>query len=109
MCVCVYIYIFIYIYTQLQACSHATSNECAARFVVGCSQHFGIVGNGQVAVAIEQGDSTAIQVRASARACFSQPLIQYSDQAVFPTNDAVFDCCWSEVHPEHVSFECCAV
>lgn len=50
---------------------------------MGCSQHFGIVGNGQVAVAIEQGDNTAIQ-------------------AIFPTNDAVFDCCWSEVHPEHV-------
>jgi WD40 repeat protein len=28
-------------------------------------------------------------------------------QAVFPTNDAVFDCCWSEVHPEHVRCPCC--
>ena len=32
------------------------------RFVVGCSQHFGIVGNGQVTVAVEQGDVATIQV-----------------------------------------------
>jgi hypothetical protein len=37
-------------------------NMPVTRYVVGCSQHFGIVGNGQVAVAIEQGDNTAIQV-----------------------------------------------
>jgi hypothetical protein len=54
-------------------------------------------------VAIEQGDSAAIQVRFSARAWFSRSLIECTGQAIFPTNDAVFDCCWSEVHPEHVS------
>lgn len=47
------------------------SNRHVVRYVVGCSQHFGIVGNGQVAVAIEQGDNTAIQVPQTASFHFS--------------------------------------
>jgi hypothetical protein len=40
------------------------------RYVVGCSQHFGIVGNGQVAVAIDEGDTALIQVCATGCAAF---------------------------------------
>ena len=39
----------------------------SVRYVVGCSQHFGIVGNGQVAVVSEQGGGAVIQVRAELR------------------------------------------
>ena len=39
----------------------------SVRYVVGCSQHFGIVGNGQVAVVSEQGGGAVIQVRGELR------------------------------------------
>ena len=41
--------------------SQAVDAHCV-RYVVGCSQHFGIVGNGQVTVAVEQGDAAVVQV-----------------------------------------------
>ena len=41
---------------------HTCPPSGCCRFVVGCSQHFGIVGNGQVTVAVEQVDVATIQV-----------------------------------------------